>query len=170
MLVLARRGTTRAVVALTTGIVMSWLGDVTLLWFIVGLGCFLLAHVAYLVALRTGLQGPTSRLAIGAALVWWIVLLVALWPYLGPLAGPVAVYGAALVAMAAVATRGGVVVGAGGVAFVLSDTGLAFRTFSPWLKGHGADVVIMGLYVVAQGLIVFGMVRRLSAARQPSAS
>jgi len=172
VLLALRRAPTRTLALLLLGIALSWLGDLTLQWFVVGLGCFLLAHLAYLAMLWTFSGRASAVVTVLAAFVasaWWVGLLALLWPHLGPLKVPVVVYGAALLAMATMATRGGVVVAVGGVAFVLSDSGLAFRTFTPLLEGRDADVVIMGLYVVAQGLIVFGMLQRLAGSTRGAA-
>lgn len=147
---------TRSTVLLLVGLLFSWLGDLTLSWFIVGLGCFLVAHVAY-VGVLWPLRGPRHVVPIVLAVLWWAGLLATLATSLGALVGPVAVYGAVLGTMAVMAARVSPVAAVGGVCFVASDSLLAVRLFTEHLRGVEADVVVMGLYCVAQLLIVVGV-------------
>ena len=83
----------------------SWAGDVTLVWFVIGLACFLIAHILYLVLFVTQLAVRRMRWwAVGYA-VWLVVLLVLLVPHTGPLLVPVVIYGTVLCGMAAAASR-----------------------------------------------------------------
>ena len=170
----ATRGRRSSIVALAAaGIVFSWIGDVLLstpggLGFLLGLGSFFVAHLAYLVQflgpLRTRpfrtrrASSPLSPL--GLLFVPWLVgLLVILGPHLGMLFVPVALYGLVLGLAAAAALGTNRLTAAGGVLFLLSDTVLALRLFLPGFSLWQADFLIMLLYVLGQGLIVLGAVR-----------
>lgn len=82
------------------GLGLALCGDIALIFpgeqaFLAGLGLNLLAHVAYIVAFTAG--SPPLRPGLGLLMGLWIVALVAhLWPGLGPMAGPVSAYGAAI--------------------------------------------------------------------------
>ncbi len=144
---------------LGAALVLSWLGDVTLgASFELGLGSFLLAHVAYIVLFHLAFRRRTSWWAVGLV-PWFAGLLLALWPFLGPLLPLVALYGAVLGYMAASATRGNAFTMIGGTLFVASDSILAFRLFTPLFQTPLEDVLIMGLYLAAQLCIVVGVLR-----------
>lgn len=102
--------------------------------FIAGLAAFLLAHVAY-VPLFAGVGGPLAgwRLsAAGGALVYAVVVGRWLWPHLGPMRAPVAVYMLAIVAMGLAALTAPAALWpiiAGAALFIASDTVLAAETF-----------------------------------------
>ncbi|MBX3093904.1 MAG: lysoplasmalogenase [Cryobacterium sp.] len=148
----------------TLALVLSWLGDVTLgsvgeIWFLVGLGFFLLAHVAYVVlflrALRTG---PLSRWAL-VYVVWWLGLVIVLWPHLGNLLIPVAIYGLVLGAMGAIGLSCNRWIAFGGALFVISDSLLGLNRFHPDFELWQVHTLIMLTYIAAQGLIAYGAVR-----------
>jgi uncharacterized membrane protein YhhN len=148
----------------SAAIVLSLAGDVLFaqpggIGFIIGLGAFLLAHVAYTILFLGPLK--TTRMPRLAALyvLWWVGLLALLLPHLGALAVPVVVYGAVLglSAAAALGTTPLVAVGAG--LFLLSDSVLACKLFLPGFGFWQQDLVIMALYCVGQALIAIGVVR-----------
>lgn len=145
------------------GILLSWLGDTTLsspggVGFVVGLGFFLLAHLAYVVLfLRT--RRSRFRLLSIVYPAWWIVLVLLLDPHLGSLLVPVVVYGLVLCAMGAVALHCNGWIAAGGALFVVSDSLLGLHGFLPGFWLWQADFWIMLSYLAAQGLIAFGMLR-----------
>lgn len=143
---------------LVAALTLSWLGDITLPFFLVGLGFFLAAHIAYIVVFHVAFRRRPSWWAIGLA-PWFAGLLLALWPYLDETWPAVAVYGAALALMAAFATRGNALTTIGGALFVASDSLLAFRIFTPLFQTAPEDALIMGLYLAAQLFIVLGLVR-----------
>lgn len=151
-------------ILVTLALVLSWLGDVTLgsvgeIWFLVGLGFFLLAHVAYLVLFTRRLkQAPIHTWAL-AYLVWWVALVAILWPHLGNLLVPVAVYGLVLGLMGAVALSCNRWIAVGGALFVVSDTLLGVNRFHPDFEWPLVHVVIMLTYLAAQGLIAYGAIR-----------
>lgn len=145
------------------GILFSWAGDVFLqdpgsTGFLVGLGCFLVAHVAYLLLFVRGMG--VRRVSRWSTLygIWWVGLLVLLAPHTGSLLVPVAVYGLVLGAMAAVATSVSWPVAVGGALFVVSDSLLGINRFHPDLDVPYVHVLVMLTYMLAQGLIVWGAV------------
>jgi uncharacterized membrane protein YhhN len=146
-------------VLLLLGVLFSWVGDVTLVTFVIGLSFFLLAHLAYTVTFVSAFRRRASRWSL-FYLVWFAALLTVLWSSLGAMLVPVAVYGAALAVMAAMATRGNLLTTLGGASFVVSDTLLAFRLFTPALQGVVADIAIMVFYLLAQAMLVLGLLRR----------
>ncbi|TPW76148.1 lysoplasmalogenase [Schumannella soli] len=159
IIVIGRRGRILPLVLLLAGVLFSWIGDVTIGDLPVGLGFFLLAHVAYLAMMFVAYRHRLSWWAL-AYPAWWVALLVLLAPYLGGMLIPLAVYGLALGGMAAVATRGSVVLALGGASFVASDSLLAGRLFVPGLlEGPLSDAVIMALYLLAQALLVAASLR-----------
>ena len=131
---------------IVTGLAFSLLGDIALLWpvqgFLAGLVAFLLGHLSYLVALTRRVKFLASPPAFG---VWAIVaasVLASLWAGVpADMRAPVAVYVAALSAMAAqassvwLARRGRPdaakwrTVAIGAALFVLSDAILATDKF-----------------------------------------
>lgn len=132
---------------IVVGLVLGAIGDVALLGagsraFLIGLGAFLLGHVAYVVAMATALAptawpraaGPLAlipALAAVAALGW-------LWPHLGkmrvPVVGYVAVIAAMVVGAMAVAHASALPAGrnhllAGALLFFVSDLAVARDKF-----------------------------------------
>jgi len=146
------------------GIILSWVGDVSLaspggLGFLIGLGFFLLAHVAYILLFWRKLR--TRKLPIVAAIypLWWIGLVVVLAPHLGNLLIPVAVYGLVLGSMGALALRSDIRIAIGGALFVVSDTLLGLDRFLPGFDLWQVSAMIMTTYIAAQGLIAYGVIR-----------
>ncbi|WP_439564333.1 lysoplasmalogenase [Microcella sp.] len=145
-------------------LVFSWLGDVLLqnpgdVGFLLGMGAFGLAHLAY-IALYIG-PLRTRRVpgwAVSLGVVWWSTMVAVLAFWLGGLLVPVAVYGLVLgaAAVCAIATRPLVAVGA--VVFLVSDTLLAFDRFLPGFSVLELDLAIMLAYCLGQGLIIAGVV------------
>ena len=178
VLLVARRGRlvpSRAVLLLAAGIVASWAGDVLLgVSFVVGLAAFAAAHLAY-VALFVG-PARTRRPAWPALLyvVWLAVLVPVLWPHLGSLAPAVVVYGVLLAATAATAWGVNAATGGGALAFLASDSLLAFSLFWPDVTTTFPDpwreLSIMALYCAGQGVIAVGVLRRLQTGRRPLAA
>lgn len=145
-------------------LVFSWLGDVLLqnpgdIGFLLGMGAFGLAHVAYLALylgpLRTR-RVPWWGILLG--LVWWGGMVGILAANLGGLLVPVALYGLVLgaAAVCALATRPIVAVGA--LVFLVSDTLLALDRFLPGFAFPAIDFSIMLTYCLGQGLIIAGVI------------
>lgn len=167
------RGTAwgRPATLLFVAIAFSWLGDGAATFFPfapelpVMLACFGLAHLAYIWLfareLATGRQPAWSLVYV----VWWVVLLAILWPHLGALAVPVAVYGVVLAGTAASAARTSAIIAVGAAFFLASDTLLAFRLFTPDALPEWTGAAVMLTYTLGQGLLAFGVVRALRSAR-----
>lgn len=149
---------------LLMGLALSTLGDVFLMlpgdWFVFGLGSFLCAHIAYLLALtrRARLFAATWPFLAYAALAG--LVLSVLWPHLPTgLRIPVVIYVVVLAVMAAQAaavwwrrrTRATALAALGGLSFVASDATLAIDRFAaPFAL---ASVAVLASYWVAQSLI-----------------
>lgn len=168
---LTRAPRSRLVVWLLVGIGFSWLGDSAPKVagdnsFLVMVGFFLLAQIAYLVAFwparsrsvaaRGSAAWPFPLLGYAAALLVFLALCL---PGTGALTVPVVVYGVVLVGMAVLATGIHPLAAVGGVLFVLSDGLIALREFTDWyaLPWHG--FAVMSTYLVAQVLLVLGVLR-----------
>lgn len=155
------------------GVTFSFLGDVLLqspgdIGFLLGLGGFLLAHLAYLILFtRSMKQRRIPWLAAGYA-VWWVVLVVFLVPFVGALLVPVALYGLVLGASSTAALGAGRLAAVGALVFLVSDTLLALKLFVPGYTFYPIDFIIMSLYIVGQGLIAFAVTTRgYSSRSQP---
>lgn len=126
-----------------------------------GLVCFLVTHVAYITAFL-GRQRPLGeRLEFRMPpAVYGAVLLAAMLPGLGRFMGPVFVYVVALVAMAMLAAgieaRPGRV-WFGAALFLIADSLIGVDRFIAPVPY--AEMVIVGLYCIAQFLIFTGMLR-----------
>ena len=128
--------------ALLFGLVLSWFGDVFLLseakqWFLLGLGGFLLAHIAYVAAFS--ISGIERNWSLGALVpVAVVAMLVSLWgaPYLPPdMVWPVRAYTVviSLMVVTAFGTLGAgatPLIVAGAVLFYLSDLSVAAMRFT----------------------------------------
>ena len=148
-----------AIVLGVIALALSWLGDITLRWFVIGLACFLLAHIVYLVLFATRLAERRVRWWAAVYAVWLVVLLLILAPHTGSLLIPVIAYGLVLSAMAMLASRCNRWVAWGGALFVVSDSILAVNMFVPDVGIPLADFLIMVTYLAAQTLIVWGLLR-----------
>ena len=160
---------------MTGALVFSWLGDTTLLFqqknqsfFLVGLVCFLLAHVCYIFAfLQTQKASPSLLrkhpwiilLFIGYA----AIILNITYAGLGSMLAPVVIYMVVILIMGLSAlNRFGKTsfisfaeVFIGALFFMLSDSLLAINKFSQPIPS--ASVIIMSTYIAAQYFIVKGM-------------
>jgi uncharacterized membrane protein YhhN len=144
------------------GLVCSLAGDVFLMLprdrFVAGLVSFLFAHLFYIAAFASdGVH--LSGWALGPLLIYGARMLRLLWPRLGRLKAPVAVYMAVILLMAlqassrwlAVGGLGGAAACAGAVLFVVSDSALAWNRFVGEFRG--AQALILATYFAAQWLI-----------------
>ncbi|MFF2273137.1 lysoplasmalogenase [Agromyces sp. NPDC058136] len=165
----------RLLALLLGGIAFSWGGDVLLTfpgdgWFAAGLVSFLVAHVVYLVLF---LRMPRARRRPPAwSYVYWawmIVVLGLLLPHAGVLAAPIVLYGVAIALMATGASMHGGLVALGGAFFIASDSVLALGKFLPGYEFAAHDFAVMSTYLAAQGLIAWGVVVKLRAARSVEA-
>lgn len=150
---------------LLAALLFSWLGDGAGTFFPsapelpVMLASFGIAHLCYIWLLaRYAAHRPFPRWALVFPL-WWVLMLVVLWPSLGGLTFAVAAYGIVLAGTAATAARCNPMVAAGGVLFLSSDTILSLRIFMPEAMPHWTSALVMLTYCAGQGLIVAGIFR-----------
>ncbi|WP_373550902.1 lysoplasmalogenase [Haliscomenobacter sp.] len=156
----------------------SWFGDLLLMmvssawgqkvpFFILGLGCFLVAHLFFIAAFwhckgkRTGLIQQKPWLLVPFLLFWGILMYI-LWPGLGDLRIPVTAYSLVIIVMTASAHNLWPLItkpyrtylSIGTILFVLSDSLIAVNKFASSFPG--ASFAIMLTYIVAQYLIYWG--------------
>ena len=157
---------TRLVRLTLLGLGLSWLGDTLPRFvgddaaFLVMVGCFLLAQLAYAAAFA-----PYARRAAWWRRPWLLApyalayagLVWACAPGAGALLVPVLLYGLCLVTMAVLATGVDARAGIGGAVFLVSDGLIALDAFVPGLEVSGAAVMVT--YVVGQVLLVGGVLR-----------
>ncbi len=158
------RWRTEVALLASLALVFSWAGDVGIsssgdLSFLIALGFFLVAHVFYIVLFLRKLRKRRLSPWGLVYLAWWVALVAILAPHIGPLLIPVAIYGLVLGAMGAIALSCHRFIAIGGAVFVVSDTILGLREFLPGFELWQVHFVIMLSYLVAQGLIVFGIIR-----------
>lgn len=145
------------------GLLFSLAGDVFLMLprdrFVAGLASFLVAHLFYAAAFAPRPVRLVAPLVLALLVAYGMVLLRALWPRLGRLRAPVAVYAAALLVMAWQAaarwavldTTPALLAALGAALFVVSDSVLAWERFRR-RHAHG-QAVVLGTYFAAQWLI-----------------
>lgn len=159
-------------------LIFSWIGDVILmfadkgeLYFIFGLVSFLIAHILFIVLFFK--QSPEKRslnkilFGLGILIVsaYLYGMLTILFPTLGDLKVPVSVYAFTISLMLVMAIRGALtwqkpmnlLILNGAIAFVTSDSILAMNKFYSPLPN--ASFLIMVTYIVAQYLIVLGILK-----------
>lgn len=160
------RITTAALTLLLVAIGASWLGDGAWVFFPFApevpamLAWFAVAHVAYIALMWRCLAiGPIPRWA-WLLVVWWVGLLVVLWPHLGGLGVAVAAYGLVLGATALAASRCRPMITIGALAFLTSDSLLAFGLFWPDPRPGWSSPAVMFTYALGQGLIAYGAIRQ----------
>lgn len=162
----------RTVQLLLVGLGFAWLGDIALsfdgdAWFGLGLACFLVMQVLYVLAYRS-VPGPGLLRAWPLAwipfVLLWIAVNVALLGKTGVMLVPVLVYSAMLVVMAAQALdllirvdrRYGWIVFIGALLFVASDALIAFTAFGVFESSRATGIFIMASYALAQAMIAVG--------------
>jgi len=174
---LSSAGENRSIVVLLA-IVFSLAGDVALMfdsinvnYFMVGLICFLISHVFYIVAYRqhqseeeaNALQGIQKLRAAFPIVLAGTGLVVILYPTLGALKFPVIIYALVLVLMVInglfrlgrTNSKSFAFVFVGALFFMVSDSLLAINKFLNPLPSSG--LLIMSTYIVAQLLIIEGL-------------
>jgi len=155
---------------LCLAIALCGVGDIVLEYsFEFGVGSFAAAQVVFIALFA----GP----ARSRSFPWWAIpyglvyspVIALLWGYLGPFGALIAIYGLLLMAMAVTSVVVGPAVAIGGFVFLVSESLLGIRLFVPewlaWFPDPYQDTFIMLLYSVGQGLIAYGLVRRLE--REP---
>ncbi len=151
----------------------SWFGDIFLmfqgnnpLFFIFGLGSFLLAHVAYISVFRKFKRSVNNRLSFVIIIVsigYTAGLLYFLWPSLGEMTIPVLLYAFVLAVMGAVGVIQNLklnnLIVFGVVLFVVSDSMIAYNKFAEAFSG--SSFLIMLTYISAQYLLIQGLSSRI---------
>lgn len=159
----ARRS--RLVILVMIALGFCWLGDFAGVTVLAKIGFFLIAQIVYIVAFwpywrHSLIARPPLLLAYGIAL---IALIGVVAVSAGDLVVPVAVYGSSLAVMAVLATGVHRLTGLGGALFVVSDIVLAVEFFvAPGAIPYAA-FVNMALYLPAQLMITFGVLRSAAA-------
>ena len=165
----------RVVTCTIVALGFSWLGDLVPslvgedMAFLVMVGFFLLAQVAYVVAFSPAVRRsvvhtrPLLLLPYAAALGALVALCA---PGADALLVPVAVYGGVLVAMAVLATGLGRMAAVGGAVFLVSDSLIALEAFVPSWHLAGQGFWVMLTYTVGQGLLAAAVVGRSNAERR----
>lgn len=149
---------------LVTAIGLSWIGDgagplfpgadvvpVMILF-------FALAHVCYIWLFWRVLAERRLPAWTAVYAIWWVGLLILLWPVLGALLVPAALYGLLLAATAAGAARCHRLIRWGGAFFLVADTILAFELFMPGILPPWSSPLVMATYCLGQGLIAAGVI------------
>jgi uncharacterized membrane protein YhhN len=157
---------------LISALFFSWIGDVVLLfanqgviYFIIGLVSFLIAHLFYII-LFSKLQKVINlkyKRFIPLVLLYLVGFLYFLWEKLGGMKIPVIIYALVISTMLLVAIKGyftwnsksGKLLLIGAVFFVLSDSILAINKF--YVPIYLSSFWIMSTYITAQFLIVKGV-------------
>ncbi len=162
----------------------SWLGDVFLmyqshdqLYFMLGLGAFLIAHILYIVCyirmtndteIDKEKRPRLARYDFFLVLIW-LTLISVLFPVLGEMKIPVTLYSMTITGMALTAlhryqkttTQSFWMVVGGALIFMLSDSMIAINKFLEPITYAG--VWIMITYIIAQYLIVNGLIKHKTA-------
>lgn len=147
--------------ALFFGWLGDWLGDLLVPHIAWKIGFFLLGHICFLVGFwpyrsRSVLDRPgllaCYALGITALLAWAV-------PPAGWLYGSALVaYGLTLGFMAVLATGLGATATVGGIVFIISDMSIAITSFVYPGQLEHAELLIMSTYLVAQLLLVLGVI------------
>lgn len=158
-----------------TALLFSWLGDVLLMlqgdnsiFFLLGLSAFLLAHLFYIlffhfVRIRENVKSRWYLLLI--VVIYYALLISILSPWLEEMKLPVRIYGIVISFMFMLAmhmlfiknNKAGLLMMAGALLFVISDSVLAINKF--YHPFEMADLVVTTTYGFAQLLITEGAVR-----------
>ncbi|MBQ1076571.1 lysoplasmalogenase [Micromonospora sp. C31] len=160
----------RRVDPVAVGLVFATGGDIALLVsgdtaFLVGMGCFLGAQVAFLTAFLRHRRPPV--VAVASYLACWVAANLVLWSSLGPLRLPVLGYSLALCLMAAAAVGVSRRVALGGGLFLISDLLIGMDAAGSRVPGHG--LAVMTTYIAALLLITTGWVAATAGSTRPTA-
>lgn len=155
-------------------LVCSWFGDTFLMFqnnnptfFILGLGAFLLTHIAYIFAfykLPSKASLKFSVITSSVFLIYSIGLAYLLWPGLGSMKIPVVAYAIVLTAMGIYGIIKNIgasnLIMAGTILFIISDSLIAYTKFVEPLTN--SSFFIMSTYITAQYLLVKGLSNRIN--------
>lgn len=138
--------------------------------FVPGLASFLITHVLYTVVFVRRARSPAAGLSLPRKLALFVIpafaasFAIVLWPNLGGLKAPVALYMIAIVTMALTSLRlSGWLIATGAALFVASDSLIALGKFlwdAPWISP-----AIWITYALAQLAIVHGLLASRPALR-----
>jgi len=149
------------------GLALSLAGDAFMMLrrkrFELGLAAFLLAHLCYIAAFRTGMLPRFALQPLLPLVIFAALLLRVLLPYLGKMKYPVLLYVMVITAMTALAAGRFIQWGgakplcafAGAALFLASDAVLAYDRFAKPIPR--AQVIILGTYFAAQTLIALSV-------------
>ncbi len=162
---------TGRVLILSLALLLSWLGDIALMYqgetiyFMIGIGLFLLAQVTYIIVLSKSAYEKLTfdPIKVLPFILYGVVLFKFLLPNAGDFRIPIFVYGIIIMVMASTARlREGVcdkwsyrLSLYGSILFVISDSLIAINKFYAELPFAG--FFIMMTYVAAQLLLVKGI-------------
>ena len=151
---------------LLTGLMLSVLGDICIELpfepgFVLGLGSFLLAHIAYTVSFLYCFEFRPGRLPHALAVfVVSVAVAAGLTGATGDLMWPVNAYISSIAVMtiaAAFRDTRTLMVFIGAVCFMISDTLIAWNRFVGDI--YGAGLWVMAAYYTAQALVAIGSIR-----------
>lgn len=167
-------------ISLLAALFFSWAGDIFLMFqendrmfFLLGLSAFLLAHVCYIIffhRIRVAENIRSNPWLMLPVLIYYIVLISWLGPYLGDMRIPVRIYGIVISFMLMLAIHmlyiknktAGRYMMIGALLFILSDTANAIQLFyQPFIAD---SFIIMITYGLAQLLIVYGAINYIQPA------
>ncbi|MCB0520871.1 MAG: lysoplasmalogenase [Lewinellaceae bacterium] len=157
------------------GLIFSLLGDIFLMfngeiYFLLGLGSFLFAHLSYISTFliyphfNTGAIKQNPLYAI-PFMLFLLLILWFLWPHLGEMKIPVLIYSTVITTMAVsaanmknrVSNQTYINILLGGVLFIISDMWLAVNKFHSTVLPEPWDhFIIMATYISAQYLLTTG--------------
>jgi uncharacterized membrane protein YhhN len=160
-------------------VLLSWFGDILLMFhvkndtfFLLGLSAFLLAHVSYIIffhGVRVRENIRSNILLLLIVVIYYAILITILSPHLGDMKLPVRIYGIVISFMFMLAMHmlfmknkiAGRWMMIGALLFVISDSVLAINKFYKPFEASG--VIIMLSYGLAQLFIIEGASRYITS-------
>lgn len=132
--------------------------------------CFAIAHICYIVLFTKHLSVRKLPIWTLIFVLWWIVLVIFLYPKAGVIAPAIAIYGIVLGLTAATSAKCQAVITTGAIFFLASDSALAFGLFAADSAPGWFTRSVMTTYTIGQGLIALGVVQVLRDRAQTSAT
>ena len=171
----SRGKVTLRVLLLSLAVLLSWIGDVTLLqqaeeiYFMMGIGLFFLAHAMYIIVLKKSVFQSVQFdvLKVLPFALFAIILFKFLIPNAGDFAIPIFIYGIAISVMAGTARlrEGNTsqesyrLAMYGSILFLISDSLLAIDKFYAEIPLNG--LWVMSTYITAQVFLVKGILKHV---------
>jgi uncharacterized membrane protein YhhN len=165
------------------GLYFSTIGDILLMlvnvggevYFLLGLGSFLIAHICYIMAFvkySDFKKGAISKkkLLLAPFMIFLIGTVIFLWDGLGELRIPVLIYASVIISMAAfcfnlknrVSEKSFLFLFSGALLFVISDFAIAIVKFNHINLPHNiSGIIIMTTYLLGQFGLTNGMVKAI---------